>query len=151
MRDRVYIPQLDRLVGKETECPFGVALGRFSASHGDDVCLDISRDLGLDGRCLPLLPVHGCIQPFLPIAGTHLLDCRGGCVEGYGRFLNRHGLLPVLVYGKEDIGTQDGSGRHPAGLYNLGQLPALGRRQAHLVLLYRHNRIVLSIARQRYD
>lgn len=149
MRDRVYISQFDRFVGQKTERPFGVALGRFSAGHGDDVCFDISRDFGFDWRSLPLLPVYGGFEAFLAITGADLLDRRGGSVEGNGRFLNRHGLFSVFVYSKEDIGTQDSSGRHPAGLHNLGQLSAFRRRQTHLVLLYRHNRIVLSIAQQR--
>ena len=151
MRDRVYIPQFDRFVGKETECPFGVALGWFPAGHGDDVRLDVPRNFGFDGWCLPLLPVHGSIQASLSITGADFLDCSGGSVEGDGCLLDGHGLLPVLVYGKEDIRPQDSPGWHLAGLHNLGQLPAFGRRQAHLVLQYRHNRIVLSIAQQRYN
>ena len=151
MRDRVYISQFDRFVGKETECPFGVALGRFPAGHGDDVRLDISSDFRFDGGRLPLLPVHGGFEALLAVTGTDFLDCRGGSVESNCCFLNGHGLLSVLVYSKEYIGPQDRSGRHPARLHNLGQLPALGRSQTYLVLLYRHNRIVLSIAQQRYN
>ena len=151
MRDRVYISQFDRLVGKKSQRPFGVALGRFPAGHGDDVRLDFSGDFRFDGGRLPLLPVHGSFESLLAVTGTDFLDCRGGSVESNCCFLNGHGLLSVLVYSKEDIGPQDGSGRHPARLHNLGQLPALGRSQTYLVLLYRHNRIVLSIAQQRYN
>lgn len=151
MRDRVDIAHLDRPVGKQAQCPFGVALGRFSARHGDDACLDISSDLRRNRRTLPLLSVHGGLQSTLAVTGANLLNRRGRCVEGNGCLLNRHGPLPVLVHGKENMGPQDGPGRHLARLHNLGQLPALGRRQAHLVLLYRHNRIVLSIAQQRYN
>ena len=151
MGDRSNITKFDRLVGEKTERPFGIALGRFSACQGNDVNFDFSCDFGFDRGRFPFLSPQGSAEPMLAVAGSNFLDGRGGCVEGNGRLLNGHGLLPVLVHGKQNVRSHDGSRRHPAGTYNLGELFALRRRQTHLVLLYRHNRIVLSIAQQRYN
>ena len=46
---------------------------------------------------------------------------------------------------KQVLRKRDGSRRHIAGLHNLSQLFALLCRQTHLVLLNRHNRIVLYV------
>lgn len=151
MRYRFYIPQFDRPVGKKTERPLGISLGRISAGESYDMSLDVSGNLGLYWRRLPFLSLNGCVESLLPITSPDVLDCSGRRVEGYGSLLHSHRLFPIPVYREKDVGSQDGSRRHIAGLHNLGQLFALLCRQAHLVLLNRHNRIVLYVIQQRYN
>ena len=151
MRYRFYIPQFDRPVGKKTERPLGISLGRISAGESYDMGLDVSGNLGLYWRRLPFLSLDGCVESLLPITSPDVLDCSGRRVEGYGSLLHSHRLFPIPVHRKKDVGSQDGSRRHIAGLHNLGQLFALLCRQAHLVLLNRHNRIVLYVIQQRYN
>lgn len=151
MRYRFYIPQFDRPVGKKTKRPLGISLGRISAGESYDVSLDVSGNLGLYWRRLPFLSLDGCVESLLPITSPDVLDCSGRRVEGYGSLLHSHRLFPIPVYREKDVGSQDGSRRHIAGLHNLGQLFALLCRQAHLVLLNRHNRIVLYVIQQRYN
>lgn len=151
MRYRIYIPQFDRLVGKKTKCPFGISLGRILTSQSYNMSLDLSRNFGFYRRRFPFLPQKSCLESLLSIAGPHILHCRGGCVERYSGFLDGHGFLSILVHGKKDIHPQDGSCWKSSRLYNPGQLLAIHCRQTHLVLLYRHNRIVLCMtAQQRY-
>lgn len=151
MRYRFYIPQFDRPVGKKTKRPLGISLGRISAGESYDMSLDVSGNLGLYWRRLPFLSLNGCVESLLPITSPDVLDCSGRRVEGYGSLLHSHRLFPIPVYREKDVGSQDGSRRHIAGLHNLGQLFALLCRQAHLVLLNRHNRIVLYVIQQRYN
>ena len=151
MRYRFYIPQFDRPVGKKTKRPLGISLGRISAGESYDMSLDVSGNLGLYWRCLPFLSLNGCVESLLPITSPDVLDCSGRRVEGYSSLLHSHRLFPIPVHRKKDVGSQDGSRRHIAGLHNLGQLFALLCRQAHLVLLNRHNRIVLYVIQQRYN
>ena len=145
MRYGFYIPQFDRPVGKKTKRPLGISLGRISAGESYDMSLDVSGNLGLYWRRLPFLPLNGCVESLLPITSPDVLDCSGRRVEGYGSLLHSHVLFPIPVYREKDVGSQDGSRRHIAGLHNLGQLFAFLCRQAHLVLLNRHNRIVLYV------
>ncbi len=152
MRYRIYIPQLDRLVGKKTKCPFGISLGRFPTSQSDNMSLDLSRNFGFYRGRFPFLPQKSCFESLLSIAGSHILHCRSGCVERYSGFLDGHGFLSILVHGKKDIRPEDGSCWRASRLYNLGQLLAIRCRQTHLILLYRHNRIVLCLmTQQRYN
>lgn len=112
---------------------------------------DFSCDFCLNGWSLPLLPLKRCVEPPLPISSPDILNCSGRCVECNRSFLHGHGTFPVLVHRKKNIGPKDGPCRHLAGLYNLGKLLALRCRQTYLVLLDRHNRIVLYVTQQRYD
>ena len=137
-----------RPVGKKTKRPLGISLGRISAGESYDMSLDVSGNLGLYWRRLPFLSLDGCVESLLPITSPDVLDCSGRRVEGYGSLLHSHRLFPIPVYREKDVGSQDGSRRHIAGLHNLGQLFALLCRQAHLVLLNRYNRIVLCVIRQ---
>ena len=151
MRNRIYIPKFDRSVGKKAKSPFRISFRSFPARQSDDVRLHFSGHLCFDRRCLPLFAVQCCVESPLPIASPDILNCSGGCVECYGRFLDGHRFLSILVHSENDVRAQDCPGGHPAGLHYLGKSLALGCRQPYLLLLYRHYRIVLSVAQQRYD
>ena len=151
MRYRIDIPQFDRLVRKKTESPFGISLGRIAAGEGYDMSFDFSCDFCFHRWSFPFLPLNRCIESLFPIGGPDILYRSRRRVERNRSFLYSHRTFPILVHSKKNIGSKDSPCRHLAGLYNLGKLLALRCRQTYLVLLDRHNRIVLYVTQQRYN
>ena len=107
MGQRFRIIELNAFICKEPQRPFAVSFRRITTGKSNDMCLNISSDLGWNRWGFPLFAGNGRVQSVICVRGSNVLNGSRGCVVCLCYFSNGHMLLIISVRGKQDIGTKN--------------------------------------------
>lgn len=74
MRYATYDLKFNNLVGQKTKCPLASTFWWLAAAECNDLCLNITGDLRLDGWGLALLATDGSVQPICGISLSYRVN-----------------------------------------------------------------------------